>query len=66
VYVWRAGNTVKTHKTYKGVTCVNCLKVRAKQNRLDTIAKLKRYNKRKSTTKCGTGNMIAAGKAGYS
>jgi hypothetical protein len=66
VYVWRAGNTVKTHKTYKGVTCVNCLKVRAKQNRLDAVAKEKRYMKRKSTTKCGTGSMDAAREAGYS
>jgi hypothetical protein len=42
------------------------LKVRAKNERFAREAKEKRYMKRKSTTKCGTGSMDAAREAGYS
>jgi hypothetical protein len=66
VNIFRGSGLVKTHRTYKGVTCVNCLKVRAKNERFAREAKNKRYLKRVSKTKMGTGSMDAAREAGYS
>jgi hypothetical protein len=54
VNIFRGSGLVKTHKTYKGVTCENCKGVRAKQIRLDKAAKDKRYMKRVSKSKIGT------------
>jgi len=66
VNIFRGSGKVKTHKTFKGVTCENCKRVRAKQIRLDNAAKAKRYQKRLSKSKIGTGSMDAAREAGYS
>ncbi len=65
--IFKSAKHLKTQKTYKGVDCVNCLKVRAKKIRLDQAAKDARYQKRVS--KRGTKVMASndhARKAGYS